>query len=191
VADPASRLRVVAHGPTAAASELVFDDRGPLLRADAVGVVSEQVGSWWSGPEPACRQTLGALGGTGDLLPALAGPDLGTWTGRPLADVAAANPAGLHAWLTDPDARPHGGETLAELVGRLGAVLAGHAWPAGTSGLVLTPLAARAITVAAVGGPAALVLALDVAAAGQLLLSRSGPRWRLQELLRRPGPGCP
>jgi hypothetical protein len=185
VAERASRLRIVAHGPTAAASELVFDDRGPLLRADRVEV-GDRVGSWWSGPEPACRQSLAAVGGAAEVLTALAGPDLGTWMGRPLADVAAADPAGLQAWLTDPDARPHGGETLTGLVGRLDAVLAGRAWPAGTSGLVLTPLAARAITVAALGGPAALVLALDVGYAGQVLLSRSGTRWRLLELLRRP-----
>jgi broad specificity phosphatase PhoE len=185
VAEPASRLRVLAHGPTAAASELVFADQEPLRRAERVDVAGDRVGSWWSGPEPACRQSLAALG-VGEVLPALAGPDLGTWAGRPLADVAGTDPAGLQAWLTDPDARPHGGETLTELVERLDGVLAGRAWPPGTSGLVLTPLAARALTVAALGGPAALVLALDVGYAGQVLLSRSGSRWRLLELLRRP-----
>jgi broad specificity phosphatase PhoE len=176
----------VAHGPTAAATELVFDDQGPLLRADGVDVDGDRVGSWWSGPEPACRESLAALGGAAEVLPGLAGPHLGTWTGRSLADVAATEPGGLQAWLTDPDARPHGGETLTQLVERLAAVLDGRAWPAGTSGIVLTPLAARALTVAALGGPAALVLALDVGYAGQVLLSRSGTRWRLLELLRRP-----
>jgi broad specificity phosphatase PhoE len=188
VAEPASRLRVVAHGPTTAASEMVVDDQGPLLRAERIGVVVDRVGSWWSGPEPACRQALAGLGGAGDVLPALAGLDLGSWRGRRLTDVAAADPAGLQAWLTDPDARPHAGETLTELVGRLQGVLDGRAWPAGTSGLVVTPLVARALTCAALGGPAALVLALDVGFAGQVLLSRSGSRWRLQELLRRPLP---
>jgi broad specificity phosphatase PhoE len=186
VAEPASRLRLVAHGPTVTASELVFDDRGPLVRADRADLVGDRVGSWWSGPEPACQQTLAALGGAGEVLPALSGPDLGTWTGQPLADVANEDPNGLQAWLSSPDARPHGGETLTELVGRLAAVLTDRAWPAGTSGLVLTPLAARALTVAALGAPAGLVLALDVGYAGQVLLSRSGDRWRLLELLRRP-----
>jgi broad specificity phosphatase PhoE len=165
---------------------MVFDDRGPLVRADRVDLLGDRVGSWWSGPEPACQQSLAALGGGGEVLPALAGPDLGTWTGRPLADVAAQDPSGLQAWLSSPDARPHGGETLTELVGRLAGALADRRWPAGTSGLVLTPLAARALTVAALGGPAALVLAVDVGYTGQVLLSRSGNRWRLLELLRRP-----
>jgi broad specificity phosphatase PhoE len=176
---------VLAHGPTAAASALVFDDHGPLLRADRFGPVDDRVGSWWSGPEPACRQTLAGLGATGEVLPALAGPDLGAWRGRSLADVAAADPAGLQAWLAGPDARPHQGETLTELVARLAGVLTARVWPAGTSGLVVTPLVARALTVAALGGPAALVLALEVGHGGRLLLARSGPRWRLQELLRR------
>jgi broad specificity phosphatase PhoE len=181
---------VVAHGPTTAASDLVFDDRGPLLHAGQVGTVVDRVDLWYSGPEPACRETLNSLGCAGDVQPALAGPDLGSWSGRRLADVAATDPAGLQAWLTDPDARPHGGETLTELVGRLEGVLGGRAWPAGTSGLVVTPLVARALTCAALGGPAALVLALDVGYGGQVLLSRSGPRWRLQELLRR-SPSAP
>ena len=185
--EPPLRLLLVAHGVTAAASELVFGDEGPLLHPGPLAPPRPPVASWWSGPERACRQTLDGLGGSGEVLPGLAGPDLGDWDGRPLAEVAASDPAGLQAWLGDPDARPHGGETLAELVARLAALLSDHGWPAGTSALVVTPLVARALAVAALGAPPAVVFALDVGHGGRVLLSGRAGRWRLQELLRRPG----
>jgi histidine phosphatase superfamily protein (branch 1) len=186
VAEPASRLLLVAHGATAGASELVFDDRSPLLRPADPGAVPRSVAAWLRGPEPACAETLDAWRVTGEVLDGVAGPDLGTWAGRPLAEVAAADPGGLQAWLGDVDARPHGGESLADLVARASATLAAHRWVPGLSVLVVPPLVARAVTVAALGAPADLLLALDVGFDARLLLSRSGARWRLQELLRRP-----
>ncbi|MFC5669034.1 histidine phosphatase family protein [Streptomyces incanus] len=36
-----------------------------------------------------------------------------------MADIAAADPYGYSAWLTDPDAAPHGGETVRELCRRV------------------------------------------------------------------------
>jgi broad specificity phosphatase PhoE len=185
VAEPASRLRVVVHGVTVAASGLVLGDQAPLRRPEPVDLRGERSDSWWSAPEPACQETAATLGDVGAVLPALAGPDLGTWSGRPLEEVAAADPTGLQAWLTDPDARPHDGETLTELVRRMAGVLGDHRWRARTSVLVVTPLAARALTAAALGAPAAVVLAVDVGHGGRVLLSRSGAQWRLQELLRR------
>ena len=50
----------------------------------------------------------------------LTGPDHGRWTGRSLDDVAGAEPAGLRWRTTDPDAAPHGGESLTELTARIG-----------------------------------------------------------------------
>jgi len=186
VVEAASRLLLVAHGPTAAASRLVLGHEGPLLSPGSIALLEPRVRSWWSGPEEACRQTLAALGAAGAVLPALAGPDLGAWTGRSLGQVAAEDPSGMQAWLTDADARPHGGETLAELVHRLTDTLAAQTWAGGTNAVVVTPLVARALTVAALGGAPALVFGLDVGYGGRVLLSRSGPRWRLQELLRHP-----
>ena len=186
MAEPASRLLVVAHGATARASELVFDDRSPLLRPADAGAAPRSVAGWLRGPEPACAGTLAAWGVAGAVLDGVVGPDLGTWAGRPLAEVAAADPAGLQVWSGDVAARPHGGESLAEVVTRVSAALTAHRWVPGLSVLVVPPLVARAVTVAALGAPADLLLALDVGFDARLLLSRSGPRWRLQELRRRP-----
>jgi broad specificity phosphatase PhoE len=49
--------------------------------------------------------------------------DFGAWAGRSLAEIHAEDPAATECWMTDPDARPHGGETLTELSNRVGAWL--------------------------------------------------------------------
>jgi broad specificity phosphatase PhoE len=186
--DQGRRLTLLTHPPTATASRLVFGDLGPLLRPAGPPPTAAGPGPVRCGPEPACRATAAALGPAAEPVAALAGPDLGSWTGRELAEVAGSDPAGLGAWLSDPDARPHGGETLAELVRRLAEELAGCAWPGARSVWVLTPLAARALTVAALAAPPALVLAIDLAYGGEVQLSRHAGRWRLQGLRRHTSP---
>ena len=182
--DGSHRLVLRAHGATAAASALVFGDRTPLV----VPVRPPPTGSWQirHGPEPACRQTAGAWGTAAEQADALAGPDLGRWAGHGLEEVALSDGAGLGAWLSDVEARPHGGESLADLVRRVGPEL--ESLGAGRSLWVVTPLVARALAVAALAAPADLVLSLDVSFAGEVRLSRHGGRWRLQGLRRGADP---
>lgn len=178
--DGSHRLVLRTHGATAAASALVFGDRSPLLAP----VRPPPTGSWQvrHGPEPACRQTAAAWAPAAEPADALVGPDLGRWTGHGLEEVALTDGAGLAAWLSDVGARPHGGESLADLVRRVGPEL--ESLGVGRSLWVVTPLVARALAVAALAAPAALVLALDVSFAGEVRLSRHGGQWRLQGLRR-------
>jgi broad specificity phosphatase PhoE len=55
--------------------------------------------------------------------------DVGSWAGRSLRDVQSSDPDGFLAWLTDPWARPHDGETVAELFDRVRPLL--DEWHAG------------------------------------------------------------
>ncbi|GGS75697.1 histidine phosphatase family protein [Streptomyces cinerochromogenes] len=75
------------------------------------------------GPSVRCAQTATALGI--EALPehALRDLDHGTWDGRSVQDVAAGDPHGLSVWLTDPDAAPHGGESVRALCRRTAAWL--------------------------------------------------------------------
>lgn len=180
------RLVLRAHGPTTPASALVLGEQGPLLRPPAPVPLDDGAGPAWCAPGPAAAQTAAGLGRSVRVVPELRGPDLGGWAGRPLAELAERDGEGLAAWLRDPDARPHGGETLAELVARLAALLTGE--PALLSGegdlWVAEPLVVRAAVVAALAAPPALVLALDVAHGGSALLTGGGGRWRLAGLAR-------
>src|SRR5687767_6196147 len=142
----AQRLLVVAHAPTAATLALVFGDAGEP-HTQEIRRLNGRVASWFSGPEKACQVTAAHLGGEAEVIPELGECDFGAWTGRTLVDVAFADAGGLETWLRDPHAAPHGGESLADLLNRVGRVLDDHPWPEGRSVAVVSPLVARAVAV--------------------------------------------
>ncbi|MFH8800862.1 histidine phosphatase family protein [Streptomyces sp. NPDC017936] len=85
--------------------------------------------------------------------PALRDIDHGAWHGRTVADVVAADPYGYSAWLTDPDAVPHGGESVRRLCDRVAHWLGGlPADPGGTLAIV-EPAVAQAVLVHALSAP--------------------------------------
>jgi broad specificity phosphatase PhoE len=177
----AQRLLVVAHAPTSATPALVFGEPGELPSRE-IRRLSGRTASWVSGPEEACKATAVRLGGTAETIQDLRGCDFGAWAGRALIDVASEDPGGLDAWLRDPYAAPHGGETLAELIIRVGRVLDDHHWPDGRSVAVVTPLAARALLVHTLGATPEVIFRIDVAPLGRALISRSQQTWRLTSL---------
>ena len=72
-------------------------------------------------PCPGALQTASLAGCTAPVVePALADADYGRWTGRSLDDVRQDEPEGVEEWLTDPDAAPHGGESMRALLARVG-----------------------------------------------------------------------
>src|SRR5690348_1444231 len=68
------------------------------------------------GPERRCLQTLATLDIAGRPTEALEAWSAGAWSGRTLEWVAEHDAEGLRAWHADPDAAPHGGETLNALL---------------------------------------------------------------------------
>ena len=176
----AVRLEIVAHPRmTGSESDPVFGDASPLRAPEDVRPLPGRVLGWACGPEPACVRTAELLGGNPITRPDLAGPAFGCWTGRPLSDVATADPAGLSTWMADPDAAPHGGESLAAATIRLGRTCDHTDWPEGRSVVVVTPLAAKLIAVHALDAGAELVFRLDVPPGGRFELSGGRGRWRL------------
>jgi broad specificity phosphatase PhoE len=125
------RLLLIRHAPTSATRSFRFpadepiDDRG---RAAAVtfGAALPQPRSAETVCSPLLRtrQTAEAagLGGT-RVVAELAECDFGTWAGRTLAEVSDADPDAVTAWITDPAASPHGGESLALFMARIGCWL--------------------------------------------------------------------
>ncbi|MEU8151214.1 histidine phosphatase family protein [Nonomuraea sp. NPDC048901] len=73
----------------------------------------------WVAPSVAARQTAAALGREACVVAALAEADHGRWRGLPYGRVAREEPDALASWLADPDAAPHGGESLAVLAARV------------------------------------------------------------------------
>jgi broad specificity phosphatase PhoE len=84
--------------------------------ADTAGARS---GAAWVAPARAARQTAVALGLAPLVAVELGEADSGRWRGLPYARVAGDEPEALAAWLADPDAAPHGGESQSELAARV------------------------------------------------------------------------
>ena len=177
----APRLVIVAHAATPATHALVFGNSGELLPGE-IPRLSRRVASWVRGPEDACEATAICLGENAEPIKELRGCDFGTWTGRALVDVAVDDPSGLEAWLHDPQAAPHGGESLAELIIRVGRVLDDHPWPEGRSVVVVTSLVARALLVHALNAAPEVIFHIDMAPLSRALISRSQEMWRLARL---------
>lgn len=202
------RLVLVRHARTAAVRAAGFPtDDEPL---DAAGVAAARAGAaavaaaGWArdgalrSPLPRAGETA-ALLGLPDARPvaALAEADFGRWAGRTLAEVAAGDPDAVTAWMTDPAAAPHGGESLADVVARVGAWLDSRAAPDGPEGRMLAVThggVVKAALVHALGAPLDAFWRLDVAPLGVTELHAHDGRWTVagvnRPLVAAPAPAA-
>ncbi|WP_326800163.1 histidine phosphatase family protein [Streptomyces sp. NBC_01808] len=155
----------------------------------------------YAAPSVRCRQTADALGLAAEPEAELADWDVGRWRGRGLEELTAAEGEAVRAWLTDPAAAPHGGESLLQLRGRVGVWLDGLTGPAGTGGTestdstnntdstptpthrvvaVAEPAAVRAAVVHALDLPSAAFWRLDVPPLTRTELTGRAGRWNLR-----------
>ena len=118
-----ARLTLVAHASTAATARAVFaGDEGLEPRGAAAAAAAtrlRRVTRTVCSPARAAVETAAALGLAATVDAGLADWDLGEWRGRALDEVA-----GIAEWVADPDAVPHGGESLTALLARVAAWLA-------------------------------------------------------------------
>nr|WP_202538390.1 histidine phosphatase family protein [Streptomyces sp. SID8379] len=130
-------------------------------------------------PGRGCRRTALALGLTADVAPELAPWGMGRWSGRTLADVGAAAPDAVAAWLADAAAAPHGGESLNALLDRCGRWLE-RLDGEGRLVVVADPAAVRAVVVRALQLPAQAFWRLDVEPLTATELSGRSGRWNVR-----------
>ncbi|GLY02951.1 histidine phosphatase family protein [Actinoplanes sp. NBRC 101535] len=194
-----SGLRLIAAAPTPGLRRARFGgdedlDEGGLRASLALSSLVRSAKSWTTSPSRASRQTTRALGGdtaitSAHVETALADPVFGTWTGRTLDQI---DPAVLRTWLSDPDFRDHGGESLAQAGARAATWLstmteapptttapAGATRTGGDGIVVAHPLIIRALLTAALGLPPAGYQILDVAPLSITRLTHRSGRWRL------------
>lgn len=181
------RLRLICSGATESTRAGAFPRDEPLLPAEreAAAGLAATLGSRdhaFVSPTLRARQTAEALALTAAITPSLADLDSGRWAGRTADDVAAAEPADWQAWLTDPDAAPHGGESIASLIERVGGFFDGL--PEGNSVGVTHSAPMRAAIVHALGGPPLSFWQIDIAPLAEARLHREGGRWRLRAIVQ-------
>ncbi|MEZ5212688.1 phosphoglycerate mutase family protein [Gordonia sp. PP30] len=98
-----------------------LDARG-IASVEALIVAPPGRSATRAGPEASVRQSAGLLGRSYDVDPGLATLDVGSWRGRPPEEIP---PGELGAWFADPDAVPHGGESVRAFVERIRDHVAG------------------------------------------------------------------
>ncbi|MGQ0576309.1 MAG: histidine phosphatase family protein [Pseudonocardia sp.] len=180
---PARRVTFLTPAPTAATARAAFpadeplDDRGRAwARAGRGG--PGRADHAQRGPERACVETAAALGLDPIADHGLADWDLGRWAGRTLDDVATEHLDDVRAWLSDPLAAPHGGESLTALLARTQGWLATR--PPGHTLAVCGTAVVRAAVVSVLDAPAAAFWRLDVGPMTRTDL-RGGPdRWTVR-----------
>lgn len=177
----------IAHGATAATRRAAFPGDEPLedkARAKAAGLAGAlgRADRVLVAPERRARETADALGLLGRIDDGLRDCDHGRWAGRLLAELEAEVPAALTAWLTEPSANPHGGESIADLIRRVAAWCDSQAQGDGRVLAITHPAVMRAALVHALGTSATAYWRIDVGPLSRLILSRQGASWRLQAL---------
>ena len=103
--------------------------------------------------------------------------DFGAWAGRTLSSVAEADEDGVRAWMTDPDAAPHGGESLSALLARVRSWLATQAEQDGVAIAITHAGVVKAAVVAALDGPPLAFWRIDVSPTSITELHAHDGRW--------------
>ncbi len=184
----AARLMLVAHAATSATKRAAFPVDEAVDGLEDIGPVKLRAGLWLSGPELRCRQTATALGRQPNVVDGFADLDAGRWAGADLGELMAKEPESVMAWMTDVTAAPHGGESLQDLIKRVGDALDRRAtdglpWPDGLSVLVAAPLVIRAALVHLLAAPSDLLFAVDIEPLSATLVTGHRDRWKLRALL--------
>jgi broad specificity phosphatase PhoE len=120
-----ARLTFIAHAATDAQRHAAFPLDEPITEQEIAKIAAlkweaPRAKHVWSAPEQRAQQTSKALGLHAVAVDELRECDYRRWRGRRMDEVQADNPDGILAWLTDPGAAPHGGESIEELIGRVG-----------------------------------------------------------------------
>lgn len=179
-----TRLTLVCHARTHAQKYARFALDEPLepdwlaKRPDA-GTGYGNIRRLFCGPELRTRQTAALFGVDVRPVPALADCDVGDWRGLSVDELIKTEPQHLQAWLDDPHAAPHGGESVAQLCRRVDDWLASLVDQPGYVLAVTHPFVIRAALVNVLNCPAAAFNRIDVEPLSTVELRFNGA-WRLR-----------
>jgi broad specificity phosphatase PhoE len=185
IAASTTRLTLIRHAPSEATRRSAFpldeplDARG-LEAARALRPRLDRAEVAWSGPAARARQTADALGLDATVAPELDECDFGAWRGRTLAELDTEDPVAVAAWIEDPSAAPHGGESLLALLERVGGWLDAHADDGARTVAVTHAGVIRAALVRALDAPVQAFWRLDVAPLSRTVLHAHDGPWTVR-----------
>ncbi|WP_460126467.1 histidine phosphatase family protein [Pseudomonas sp. S2_C03] len=177
-----TRLTLLCHARTVAQKLACFPKDEPLEMdwQSASGCLGGQFKGrlrLFCAPELRTRQTAVLCGSGAVIVEALQDCNFGRWKGARISDLQSAEPEALQAWLDDPHATPHGGESVAQLGERVGAWLATLEATPGHIVAVTHPFVIRAALTQVLQSPAFNHIDVEPLSAIDL---RFNGRWRLR-----------
>jgi len=183
-----ARLILICHASTAAVRRPAFpadeplDDRGKESAA-ILAMHLPKPDRCWTSPELRSRQTAEALGLDATVASELRDLDYGRWTGRSFDEMSAQEPEAVSRWLRDPEARPHGGDSIAAFVQRIAAWIDRQSGVPGQAIVVTHAGIIRAAIVHAIDATLKSFWRIDISPLSITRLSGIEGRWNLTSVI--------
>lgn len=178
---PSSRLTLICHARTIAQKLARFPTDEPVenlaVPSDAFRARLAVTRRLVCAPELRTQQTAAWFGVDAQIDQALRDCDWGRWHGQSIKDLQANENQALQAWLADPEAAPHGGESVRQLTQRVAKWLDTIAAAPGHVVAVTHPFVMRAALIQVLQGAA--FHAIDVEPLAMIDLRFNGI-WRLR-----------
>jgi len=134
-------------------------------------------------PARSAAETAEGLAFDARIEPLLRDCDVGRWAGRSVVDVQAEAPEAIAGWLHDPRAAPHGGESFADVMTRVGGWMDGLLEKSGSILAITHASVIRAAIAHALGAGPETFRHIDVAPLTRARLSGNSGRWTLAALV--------
>ena len=180
----ATRLTLISHAATEAQRRAAFPADELLSETEMAKIANL---GWRApatqrilcGPERRVQQTADALGLRAEVDQDLRDCDYEAWRGYELSEIESRKPEDVATWLTDPEAAPHGGESILKLMARIRRWLeqqrdAGHTLAITHSAVI------RGIVVQALQAPPLAFWRIDVAPLSITDLRFNGRLWTVR-----------
>jgi broad specificity phosphatase PhoE len=183
-------VTLICHAATRAVRDVAFPADEPLdsrghAQAAALAAGVRRVDTAWTSPALRARQTAAALGLRAAVDRNLRDIDFGAWSGRSLAEVEAADPDAMAAWLTDCSTAPHGGESILDLLQRVQPWLDTVGTGDGRVIAVTHSTVIRAAIMLALEAKPASFWRIDIAPLCHVRLRCNSGRWTLSSITTR------
>jgi broad specificity phosphatase PhoE len=176
-----TRLLLIAHAPTAATRRAAFPLDEPIEgNVAALPPKLKRADRTYTAPELRARQTAQALGLVADSQMLLGDVDLCRWRGKTFDEMLAEGAEAIADWTSNPASRAHGGESVEELIARVGPWLDRQREEGGRVIAVTHPAVIRAAIVVVLIAPATSFWRIDIAPLTRVDLRSDGRRWTLR-----------
>ncbi|WP_160011453.1 histidine phosphatase family protein [Rhizobium sp. 18055] len=180
-----TRLTLICHGATAANRQARFPldeplEDGAMAEAPALAQQLPRASRVFTSPALRARQTADALGLTAEMAPALADCDYGRWAGQSIMALQQSEPDALATWMSDVDAAPHGGETIAALRDRLLPWMQEQSGAGGHAIAISHAALIRVAILIALQAPLSAFWRIDIDPLSTVRMTSNGTRWSLR-----------